>query len=169
MSIVKCPYCEQRFDRNEEPAVLVGNRWYHSECLRRKELDTKYRKKIHEKVKNMCGSTYSSARINKQIKQFVEDGMTIPGIYKSLQYWYDIKGNDPSQANGGIGIVPYIYEDMKKYFEQQKMRKKSMEALGEHVFKEIEERNKLYKPQECKIPKDARQSRPHHKQLFNLE
>jgi hypothetical protein len=31
-------------------------------------------------------------------------------------YFYEIKGNSIDKANGGIGIVPYVYEDAKKYF-----------------------------------------------------
>ena len=41
---------------------------------------------------------------------------TYSGIYKTLQYWYEIKNNDISKANGGIGIVPYVYDQAKQYF-----------------------------------------------------
>lgn len=60
---------------------------------------------------------YLNPRIRKQIKEYVEQyGFTYSGILKTLQYWYEVKKNDITKANGGIGIVPYVYTQAKNYY-----------------------------------------------------
>ena len=49
--------------------------------------------------------SYIDARIHKQIKQYIEENnYTYSGIHKSLTYFYEVKGNPVSKANGGIGM-----------------------------------------------------------------
>ena len=33
-----------------------------------------------------------------------------------MQYWFEVKHNDISKSKGGIGIVPYIYNDAYNYY-----------------------------------------------------
>ena len=37
-------------------------------------------------------------------------------MLKSLKWFYEVKGNSKESSNGRIGIIPYIYEDAKKYY-----------------------------------------------------
>jgi len=37
-------------------------------------------------------------------------------MLKSLKWFYEIKHADKESSNGRIGIIPYIYEDAKKYY-----------------------------------------------------
>jgi hypothetical protein len=68
-------------------------------------------------IMKMFNTTYIDPRIRKQIKQYVEDyHYTYSGIHKSLTYFYEIKGNSIDKANGGIGIVPYIYQKAYQYY-----------------------------------------------------
>ena len=58
-----------------------------------------------------------SPRVRKQINQYIDEyGYTYSGIRKALIYFYEIKHNDISKANGGIGIVPYCYQQAKDYY-----------------------------------------------------
>ena len=53
----------------------------------------------------------------KQIKDFqIEYNYTYSGMLKTLIYWYEIKGNSKEKANGGIGIVHFIYNDAYNYY-----------------------------------------------------
>ena len=53
----------------------------------------------------------------KQMKDFVENyHYTYSGMKKALVYFYEIKKNDISKANGGIGIIPYVYRDAYNYY-----------------------------------------------------
>ena len=60
---------------------------------------------------------YVDARIQLQIKQYINDyNFTYSGIRKALIYFYEIKGNSIDKANGGIGIVPYVYKNAYNYY-----------------------------------------------------
>lgn len=37
-------------------------------------------------------------------------------MLKALKYFYEIKGNDIKSARGGIGIIPYIYQESYDYY-----------------------------------------------------
>ena len=60
---------------------------------------------------------YIDARVRKQIKQYREEyNYTYSGIHKALKYFYEVKGNSTEKANGGIGIVPYVYQNAYNYY-----------------------------------------------------
>ena len=37
-------------------------------------------------------------------------------MYKALKWFYEIDNGNKDNANGGIGILPYIYEKAYKYY-----------------------------------------------------
>ena len=37
-------------------------------------------------------------------------------MLKALTYFYEVKGNDIQKANGGIGIIPYCYNQAFEYY-----------------------------------------------------
>ena len=41
---------------------------------------------------------------------------TYSGMLKALIYFYEVKGNNKNKANGGIGIIPFIYKDAYNYY-----------------------------------------------------
>lgn len=41
---------------------------------------------------------------------------TYSGMLKALVYFYEVKGNNKNKANGGIGIIPFIYKDAYNYY-----------------------------------------------------
>lgn len=45
-----------------------------------------------------------------------EKNYSYSGMYKSLKYFFEIKGNPIEKANGGIGIIPWIWDDALKYW-----------------------------------------------------
>lgn len=123
----KCVYCGKTLDRNtEEWEQAPSNRYAHKTCydkkqkeLQEQKTEREYRAKIHEKIKEVCGIQYVKTKTEKQIKKYLEEGMTAVGIFKALEYWYDVKKSDPAEAKGGIGIVPYIYGESEKYWARQ--------------------------------------------------
>jgi hypothetical protein len=44
---------------------------------------------------------------------------TYSGIKRTLEYFYEVKKNSIEKANGGIGIVPWVYEEAKRYYYNQ--------------------------------------------------
>ena len=149
---VKCPKCEEKFDRDIIQAVRInGRRYGHAKCYPdNNNFVPLVEKKISEeqKIKNYAKSIlkeqYVAARVNKQIKDFLAEGYTASGILKTLIYWYEIKHNDISKAMGGIGIVPYVYKQALDYYYNLYL------AEMANVDKDIDE----YRPKEIFISID---------------
>lgn len=123
----KCVYCGKALDRNtEEWEQAPGNRYAHKSCYDKKQeeiqeqkIEREYKAKIHEKVQEVCGIQYVKSRVDKQLKEFIDKGMTAEKLYQTLEYWYDVKKSDPEAAHGGIGILPYVYEESERYWARQ--------------------------------------------------
>lgn len=119
---VKCLYCGKTFDRDLEEFVQVNKiRYAHKLCYdqhqshltqEQKDMET-----LNAYIKKLFGIDTITAKIKKQIEMYHnENKYTYSGIYKSLVYFYQVKGNSIEKANGGIGIVPYVYEDARNYY-----------------------------------------------------
>lgn len=72
---------------------------------------------LRKYIKALFNCTEISRDIEKQISNYVTQGISEKDIYNALYYWYTIKENDVSKANNRIGIVPYILEQSKEYIE----------------------------------------------------
>lgn len=137
--VVTCIYCKHKFDRDKQPCVQVSSRRYaHTECSiseeqkkAKEELD---KESLNNYIIKLFKIEYVDARIQKQIKQYVEEyNFTYSGIQKALTYFFEIKGNSIEKANGGIGIVPYVYKNAYDYYfslwqAQQKNENKDIVA-----------------------------------------
>ena len=120
---VKCKYCQTIFDTNKEPYIYIesSRRYAHKECAEKyennKTQDEKDYELLEEYIKHLFGKSYLTAKVKKQIKDFKKEyNYTFSGIHKTLIWWYEIKKNDLEKSAGGIGIVPYIYDDAKRFF-----------------------------------------------------
>jgi hypothetical protein len=120
--IVTCVYCKQKFDRDRFPYIQVASRRYaHKDCSISE--DEKIIAQEHDKnalenyIMTLFNTTYLDPRIRKQIKQYVDEyNYTYSGIHKALIYHFEIKGGSVEKANGGIGIVPYVYQAAYRYY-----------------------------------------------------
>ena len=75
-----------------------------------------------------------NVKIRKQIKTYVEEyNYTYSGMLKALIYWFEIKGHSIEKANGGIGIIPYVYQQAYEYYYSL------WSANQKNEFKNIEE------------------------------
>lgn len=121
---VICVYCKGKFDRDKEPCVQVSDRrWAHKACAEKNQIQKSQKELDYERlvnyIENLFGIGYVSAKVAKQIKEYRENyNYTYSGILGTLVYWYEVKGATIDQANGGIGIVPYIYEQAKEYYSK---------------------------------------------------
>ena len=145
--IVTCIYCKHKFDRDKYPFITVSNRRYaHQDCGmsedQKKSKEAQDKEELEEYIKQLFKISYVDARIQKQIKQYVEEyNFTYSGIRKALIYFFEIKGNSIEKSNGGIGIVPYVYKNAYNYYlalwqAQQKNETKNVEDYIPNV-KEI--------------------------------
>lgn len=78
------------------------------------------KKALKEYIDNLLGENKSSVKINRQIKEYVDDlGYSYSGILRTLKYFYEVKQNPIDKANGGIGIVPFVYPQARNYYYEQ--------------------------------------------------
>lgn len=121
--IVKCAICGKQFDANIIPYIKCHNdrRYAHAVCA--KEHNEKLKKEeqdkanLEEYIKLLLNIETLDARIRKQINQYINEyEYSYSGIQKALIYFYEVKKNDIGKANGGIGIVPYVYREAYEYY-----------------------------------------------------
>lgn len=157
---VKCLFCGEQFYREDVEFVQVKNRYAHKECFDKAEAnksqEEKDLKELEEYIMKMFNETFVNARIRQQIKRMREQyNYSYSGILKSLIYFFEIRRNSIEKANGGIGIVPYVYEDARKYYYDLYMAQKRNEdkKVGELVLKgrEIKIKPPIRKPREIKL------------------
>ena len=116
---VTCAYCQKPMSKKDEDCVMIGNgKYVHKACQELEEKREKTDKEqLEDYIKELFNTTYIDPRVRAQIKKYVEEfNYSYSGIRKALVYHYEIKGGDKSKANGGIGIVPYVYENAYNYY-----------------------------------------------------
>ena len=92
--MVKCPICNQMFDANTEPYVMINSRRYaHESCFQSShDQEMKIKKDIatlEAYIKELFGYKTLPEKVNRQIKQYInEKNYSYSGIYKTLKYWF---------------------------------------------------------------------------------
>ena len=123
MHKVKCYYCGETFDRDKTLFVRVGQRRYaHVECAKTEESPEKRKSDkdiFFDMVKTIFGEKYNFVLINKQATSYIKQyGYTWSGMTACLHWFYNVKKSSPEDGNGGIGIIPYIYEEVRMYYNK---------------------------------------------------
>lgn len=141
MHKVTCKYCQQTFDRDKEPFVQISARRYaHKMCAEdhenNKTQEEKDQEALEAYIMKLLDEPYVNARVRKQIKYFQNEyNYTYSGMLKALIWWYEIKGHSTEQANGGIGILPYIYTQARDYYYHLYLAKIANEDKNFSSFK----------------------------------
>lgn len=129
-----CPGCGQGIEDDEMlvGATNHGSRTWHDECWnnRHKKAEEENREKqerqaILSTARKYLGSSANETLINQQIDKFKEQGKKLQGIKLTLDYWYGTQGGTPSKANGGIGIVEFIYDEAGQKYREKMARDKA--------------------------------------------
>ena len=157
--LVKCAICGETFDTNLIQAVKHGARRYaHYSCEPSGELvplgpdaDPELQK-LKEYIDKIYGDKANWALINKQIKKFKEENnYSYSGMLKSLVYFYEIKRQPIDKSQGGIGIVPFVYQDAYNYYyslfiaQQANQNKSLFTQIKEIIIKPPQKRGKKRK------------------------
>lgn len=96
------------------------------------------RAELENKIKEIFGIETISLLISKQITKYVtEHKYTYLEIGRALFYFFEIKQGDITKCNG-IGIVPYVMEESRKYFKDLE-HKAIMQAQEAQKLKEQEQ------------------------------
>ena len=146
---VTCIYCKQIFNKQEEEFKLFSNGKYaHQKCFDLEQVrELTEQEKLEKYIMQLFNTDYVYAKIQKQIKDYITNyGYTYSGIHKALVYYYEVKGNkfDEGKAQGGIGIVPYVYQHAYNYYyaiweaQQKQEHILGAESLEQYIPKVIE-------------------------------
>ena len=119
---VICLYCNEKFDREAEPAVKVnGRRYAHQKCVEEHEKSLSEEEQDLHKLEKYIMELFSDDTINPRIRRQINDfktknKYTYSGMLKTLIYWFEIKKGDIEKTNHGIGIIPWIYDEACQYY-----------------------------------------------------
>ena len=132
---VICLYCNKKFYREDEEYVQIGRRYAHKHCADDVHL-------VHNIMQKKCGEVYSKTKIDSQINKFVKEGYELHDIVYTIIWWFDVRNEDASKANGGIGIFPHVYPD---YIQEKIKKNKIKESLnGQKISDFIDEPKKSF-------------------------
>lgn len=113
---------------------MSEGKYAHKKCFENEEnRELTDEEKLNRYIMKLFKSDYVYPKVKRQIKSYIEDySFTYSGILKALIYYYDVKGNsfDELRSGGGIGIVPYVYQQAYNYYyaiwEAQQRQEKAL-------------------------------------------
>lgn len=124
---VKCLYCGKTFDAKAEDKDIVWvkprtNRYAHLKCAQEKKESLSDEEKafneLYQYVKKEQGANFNFVQFKKVTDAWKkEHNYTYSGMLKSLQYFYEVKGNSKEKfKQGSIGIIPFCYVQAYNYY-----------------------------------------------------
>ena len=143
--MVKCPHCDEQFDRESVAFEKVGRRYYHEDCFveyqKAKAIEDKAKEKKKEVgnelegqrraliayVMELQNTNRPNGLVFKQIKDLYEQGFSYIGMKSTLYYFHEIMGNPV--LGTGIGIVPFVYEDAIQWYTKKSVAGRHFDDL----------------------------------------
>lgn len=121
--------------------------------------DDEERLELINVISSVYDIPYPTGFMLRQMKQFREDRNYSYGDQaKAILYSKNIL-NKVMKSNYGLGLIPYVIEDAKKYYADQERRMDDMEG------KEFQHASNVIKKLDVKFDKDAKRK----EKLFNME
>lgn len=166
--IVQCRGCKERFDadiliKDEDWCMPTPKMYWHTKCWELKE-SAKSDPKInldaegwYESLKDFfirdLNTSLDWGKTRSQWNNFLKTGKYTPkGIYFCIRYFYLIRNGDLTKSQGGIGIVPMLYDESSNYWLEQEQFHK---GLSELIQKENEAK-KTRKTVNIKLKEDKK-------------
>lgn len=149
---VKCKYCDIAFYREDEEHVKVKNRYAHQSChekaMASQTKEDKDKEELFEYLKILFNGKYNFIVVNRMLDKYINEyHYTYSGIHKTLIYFYEVKKNPIDKANGSIGIVPYAYDEAKKYYKELADIEKKNAGKRENVLQAVARTIRIPSPQ----------------------
>ena len=93
------------------------------ESLNLKNLELEDRDALFFYILRLFGVNSEDQPVSKwnitQIQKFKANGMPYRGQLLALKYFYEVEKNTTEKSNGSIGIIPFIWQRSKAYYESQ--------------------------------------------------
>jgi hypothetical protein len=146
---VKCPECGTYNDK--ENTIYHNAKYYCKICFENKQKESQDYKDLIAYVCELYQIEVPNGLMFKQIKDFKEQfNYTYRGMKTTLHYFYEIQEGNSVEDSVGIGIIPFVYDEAKKFYIDKKAIKDSVIGCN---MEELQEKNKT-----IKINKKAYQS-----------
>lgn len=148
--IVQCRFCKKKFDAEKDKEGIVwvqkSKGWYyHKDCYEtwkneNLKKDDEWKERIYDFIAHDLKVSYDFFMCETQLINYVEKDKigTYKGIYFALKYFYQVKNGDWNKGHGGLGIIPFIYEESTKYWIDQEEKKRGLLKGIENQIKERE-------------------------------
>lgn len=152
----KCPYCNQDIQPNEPKKPYKG-RHYHATCYKKycaeiyvqNQGNTDSKQQLYDYICTLFSIKELSPFLTAQLRKFENEyNMTYDGMWFSLKYYFEILDNKP-EPKKGIGIIPYIYDEAKRFYQK-------LTALKAKDYSEIKQETVNVKVSAQKTPKPAK-------------
>ena len=131
--MAQCRICKEEIDKNKDDWIMPSkNYYYHRQCYNnwkkaQPENDEGYISLIYDFISRELKVSYNWHVCEAQRKKFIkENKVTNKGILFALKYFYEVKHGDWNKGHGGIGIIPFIYNDSCAYWAAQERRTKGI-------------------------------------------
>lgn len=165
--MAECRVCKRQINKKEDDWIMPSkNYYYHKKCYENWKKaepasDEEYKDLIYDFIKRDLKKNYDYWVCETQRKKFLKQKMTNKGIFFSLKYFYEVKHGDWEKGHGGIGIVPFIYNDACAYWAARERQaegtiaeiERQMIAASQRTKKVV--RKKEIKPRKTVISLDA--------------
>lgn len=130
---VKCVHCKNQVDK-ENCTQLSTRRYVCNNCLEEYTLLEKQRqteadayKDLIDYICQLFSIKAPTLLIVSQIKRFKDEyGYTYQGMKATLEYFFELQHNSLENSSG-VGIIPYVYDEVKKFYADKKALQKQIE------------------------------------------
>lgn len=124
--MVKCSLCGEMFDEFTTESVKTSSkRFAHKICYDSMSKEQRDKLEFESYLGKLFGKSINYVLCNQLIKRYINvNHYTYHGMMLTLKYFYEVQHNPVEKANGSIAIIPYCYNDAKKYYTELCRKKK---------------------------------------------
>lgn len=125
---LKCPICGT-FNPKEN-TVFHSGRHYCKVCYENQQRESDDYKELIRYICELYELEVPNGWILKQIKEYkTQFNYTYRGIKSTLNYFFEIQKDHDVGDSMGIGIVPFVYDEAKKFYIEKKLSKDSIQDV----------------------------------------
>lgn len=146
---VTCRLCKEKFDAKPEDKNITWimpskNFYYHLKCYQEfkgkasvSAEDADWVELIYDYLARDLHVSYNFHMCETQRKSFIKkNNFTNKGIFFALKYFYEVKHGDWGRSGGGIGIIPFIYEESCNYWVTKESKER---GIIERITQQMQE------------------------------
>lgn len=136
-----CRYCGKEIDINKEEFTKVANRYAHTSCYQEQNADSEQAciDKIYEILKTSLPYKYNYVACERQREKYNKNGLSNEDILKTILYIKNVKKMSPVSATGTIGLIGYVAEEAKIYYNNlDKIKSQIEKDYNKHKAKVIQ-------------------------------